>query len=100
VETAELAFAGTGIAIRQDPRLRECNYGTLNGMPVSDLAQIRSRHIAQPFPGGQSYQEVVDQTRDFLSEVARPGRLHRPDQLICLVLFALFGALTGWSQAS
>lgn len=70
VETAELAFGGTGIVIRQDPRLRECDYGTLNGMPVTELAQIRSQHIAQPFPGGQSYQEVVDQTRDFLSEVA------------------------------
>jgi hypothetical protein len=33
-ETAEIAFAGTGIPIRQDPRLRECNYGTFNGMPA------------------------------------------------------------------
>lgn len=71
VETAEIAFAGTGTPIRQDPRLRECNYGTLNGMPVSDLARIRSQHIRHPFPGGQSYQDVVDQTRDFLGEVAR-----------------------------
>ncbi|PWK46967.1 histidine phosphatase family protein [Actinoplanes xinjiangensis] len=64
-------FAGTGIPIRQDPRLRECNYGTFNGTPVGELARIRSQHIHQPFPGGQSYQEVVGQTRDFLSEVAR-----------------------------
>jgi broad specificity phosphatase PhoE len=71
VETAEIAFAGTGIPIRQDPRLRECNYGTLNGAPVSELARIRSQHIHQPFPEGQSYQDVVGQTRDFLSEVAR-----------------------------
>jgi broad specificity phosphatase PhoE len=71
VETAEIAFAGTGIPIRQDPRLRECNYGTLNGMPVSELARIRSRHIHQPFPEGQSYQDVVDQTRAFLADLAR-----------------------------
>lgn len=71
VETAEIAFAGTGITIRQDPRLRECNYGTLNGTPVGQIARIRSQHIHKPFPEGQSYQDVVDQTRDFLTEVAR-----------------------------
>ena len=71
VETAEIAFAGTEIPIRQDPRLRECNYGTFNGMPTNELARIRSQHIHQPFPEGQSYQEVVDQPRDFLTEVAR-----------------------------
>jgi broad specificity phosphatase PhoE len=71
VETAELAFGGTGIPLRQDPRLRECNYGALNGSPVDHLARIRSAHIREPFPDGQSYQEVVDQTRDFLIDVAR-----------------------------
>ncbi|MEV4278569.1 histidine phosphatase family protein [Actinoplanes xinjiangensis] len=71
VETAEIAFGGTGIPIRRDPRLRECNYGTFNGTPVSELARIRSQHIHQPFPEGQSYQDVVAQTRDFLSEVVR-----------------------------
>lgn len=71
VETAEIAFGGSGISIRQDPRLRECDYGTFNGMPVSELARIRSQHIREPFPQGQSYQDVVDQTRDFLAEVAR-----------------------------
>jgi broad specificity phosphatase PhoE len=71
VETAKIAFNGSGIPIREDRRLRECNYGTLNGAPLSELAPIRSRHIRQPYPGGQSYQEVVAQTRDFLTEVAR-----------------------------
>lgn len=33
VETAEIAFGGAGIPIHQDPRLRECNYGSLNGVP-------------------------------------------------------------------
>ncbi|MEV4349681.1 histidine phosphatase family protein [Actinoplanes sp. NPDC049596] len=77
VETADLAFGDTGIPIRQDPRLRECDYGTLNGMPVSELARIRSRHIRKPFPGGQSYQDVVDQTRDFLADLARDFDGHK-----------------------
>jgi broad specificity phosphatase PhoE len=71
VETAEIAFAGTDVPIRQDPRLRECNYGALNGMPLSQLARIRSQHLHDPFPDGQSYQDVVDQTRDLLTDLAR-----------------------------
>jgi broad specificity phosphatase PhoE len=70
VETAQIAFAGTEIPLFQDARLRECNYGALNGMPVRQLAQERSRHIDDPFPGGQSYQQVVDATRSFLDDLA------------------------------
>ena len=70
VETAELAFAGSGIPIRQDARLRECNYGDLNGMPTARLAAERSRHIDVPFPGGQSYRDVVEAMRAFLRDLA------------------------------
>jgi broad specificity phosphatase PhoE len=70
VETAEIAFAGSGIPIHQDARLRECNYGTLNGMPVARLAAERSRHIDVPYPGGQSYRQVVAAMRDFLRDLA------------------------------
>jgi broad specificity phosphatase PhoE len=31
VQTAEIAFAGSDLPIRRDQRLRECNYGRLNG---------------------------------------------------------------------
>src|ERR1051326_2472022 len=54
VETAEIAFAGTEIEIRQDTRLRECNYGELNGAPVQQL-DPRSRFVDEPYPGGESY---------------------------------------------
>lgn len=70
VETAEIAFGGTGVPIYQDARLRECNYGALNGMPVARLARERSRHVDHPFPGGQSYRQMVEQTRDFLRDLA------------------------------
>jgi broad specificity phosphatase PhoE len=69
VETAEIAFAGSGIPIYHDARLRECNYGTLNGMPVARLERQRSQHIDEPFPGGQSYRQVVIQMRDFLFDI-------------------------------
>jgi broad specificity phosphatase PhoE len=70
VETAEIAFAGVDIPIVRDARLRECNYGDLNGMPVAQLADVRSRHIDEPFPNGQSYRQVVAQTNEFLRDLA------------------------------
>ncbi|HET7037900.1 MAG TPA: histidine phosphatase family protein [Thermomicrobiaceae bacterium] len=70
VETAELAFAGRDIPLFQDARLRECDYGALNGMPVEQLAAERRRRIDAPFPGGQSYRQVVQQTRAFLRDLA------------------------------
>jgi broad specificity phosphatase PhoE len=70
VETVEIAFSGSGLPVYRDARLRECNYGVLNGMPVAQLAAERRRHIDEPFPDGQSYRQVVTQTRDFLRELA------------------------------
>ena len=77
VETAEIAFAGSGIPVRQDPRLRECNYGELNGAPVSRLAAERAAHIDTPWPGGQSYREVVHATEGFLRDLVAEWDGHR-----------------------
>ncbi|MDO8615112.1 MAG: histidine phosphatase family protein [Dehalococcoidia bacterium] len=71
VDTTEIAFGGSGIPIHSDWRLRECNYGTLNGMPVAVLQAERSRHIDDPFPGGESYRQVIERVRDFLDDVSR-----------------------------
>jgi broad specificity phosphatase PhoE len=69
VETAEIAFGGTEIPVREDSRLRECNYGELNGRPVTEIDVERMRRIDEPFPGGESYRDVVDRTRDFLNDL-------------------------------
>src|SRR5258708_36854624 len=37
-ETASIAFAGSGIPILADWRLRECDYGELNGSPAGHFA--------------------------------------------------------------
>jgi broad specificity phosphatase PhoE len=70
VETAEIAFAGSGIEIRQDTRLRECNYGILNGAPVSEIEQ-RCRFVDLPYPDGESYRDCVEKMRTFLEDVVR-----------------------------
>jgi broad specificity phosphatase PhoE len=69
VETAEIAFGGTGIPVQLDSRLRECDYGELNGRPGSEVAARRGRHVDEPFPGGQSYRQVVDAMRSLLDDI-------------------------------
>jgi alpha-ribazole phosphatase/probable phosphoglycerate mutase len=71
VETAEIAFAGTGIPVVLDWRLRECNYGMLNGVPRTVLDAERPRRIDRPFPGGESWREAVARVGGFLDELAR-----------------------------
>ncbi|RKN43754.1 histidine phosphatase family protein [Streptomyces hoynatensis] len=71
VETVRLAFPDGRPPIRQDARLRECDYGELNGGPSSLVAARRAGHLEVPFPGGQSYRQVLDATGSFLREVAR-----------------------------
>jgi alpha-ribazole phosphatase/probable phosphoglycerate mutase len=70
VETAEIAFAGSGVEIREDARLRECDYGELNGAPVEQL-EPRRRFVDEPFPGGRSYGDCVASFREFLDDAIR-----------------------------
>lgn len=51
--------------------------GELNGCPVTILAPERSRHIDVPFPGGQSYRQVIAATTDFLHDLAAHWSGHR-----------------------
>jgi broad specificity phosphatase PhoE len=69
VETAAIAFRGAGVPVHHDPRLRECDYGELNGAPVDAVTAVRRSHVDEPFPGGESYRQVVERTRSFLDEV-------------------------------
>ncbi len=69
VETAAIAFPTGMPPVSTDIRLRECDYGTLNGAPVRALLP-RAAHIDVPFPGGQSYRNIVDATQSFLGDLA------------------------------
>lgn len=69
-ETAEIAFAGSGIPVIEDARLRELDYGDLSGAPVADIDERRATCIETPFPAGESLRQAVDRLRDFLDEVA------------------------------
>jgi broad specificity phosphatase PhoE len=71
VETVELAFGGSDIPVHLDARLRECDYGAWNGMPVARLKRERTQRITRPFPDGESYLQVVARVASFQEELAR-----------------------------
>jgi 2,3-bisphosphoglycerate-dependent phosphoglycerate mutase len=70
VETAEIAFANTDLPVLLDWRLRECNYGLMNGMPSSQLDAERRGRLDEPFPGGESWRGAVQRVARFLDELA------------------------------
>ena len=69
VRTAELAFRGACPTVR-DVRLRECNYGTLNRAPVSEIEARKQAAVASPFPDGESYADTARRMRSFLCDLA------------------------------
>jgi len=65
-ESAKLAFEGIAPVIN-DPRLRECNYGKLNGEPTSVVEPMQEKMTTEKFPEGESYENVKNRIADFLS---------------------------------
>jgi broad specificity phosphatase PhoE len=74
--TAEIAFGMSSVAIVRDSRLRECDYGQLTGRPMNEIDVLRERAVAEPFPGGESYAQVVSRMMSWLAEV-RSGHARR-----------------------
>jgi broad specificity phosphatase PhoE len=71
VQTVRLAFGDPApIQIVEEARLRECNYGSLNGMTRARLDAERAEHLDEPWPGGESYGDVVRRTASWLEDVA------------------------------
>ena len=70
VRTAEIAFAARALPIVRDARLRECDYGALTRHPTVEIEKRRVRHVTTPFPGGESYEQVVRRVSAWLTEAA------------------------------
>ena len=62
IKSASLAFPN--FEVIQDKRLRECNYGDLDGLS-KNLVKYED-HIDNPFPNGESLKDVEKRMRDFL----------------------------------
>jgi 2,3-bisphosphoglycerate-dependent phosphoglycerate mutase len=69
VQTASIAFQATGIPILLDWRLRECDYGDLNGSPAAELRAHRAGHIDQPYPGGESWRQATARVAAFAADL-------------------------------
>lgn len=64
IESAHLDFYNREIQIIKDARLRECNYGDLDGQDNSLV--VYSEHIDIPFKNGESLLMVEKRVRDFV----------------------------------
>lgn len=65
IESSNIAFPE--INKITDKRLRECNYGSLDGKHKSLV--IYESHITEPFPNGESLKDVEKRMRDFIEYI-------------------------------
>lgn len=70
-ETVSIAFADTYIPVLFDWRLRECDYGRLNGSPSAVLHSHRAEHIDVPYPSGESWREATARVASFVADLPR-----------------------------
>jgi alpha-ribazole phosphatase/probable phosphoglycerate mutase len=68
-ETVELAFADSAPPVLVDWRLRECDYGSLNGAPTAQVHRERRRHLTMPYPGGESWEHAIRRVGCFLGDL-------------------------------
>ena len=74
VETARIAFDDT-LPVFLDWRLRECDYGELDGTPKHQLP------VDDRYPGGESWRDAVARVTRFLDELAET----RDGERVCVI---------------
>jgi broad specificity phosphatase PhoE len=70
VETVDIAFAGTDVPVFKDWRLRECDYGLLNGAPSAEVHGDRGAHLEVPYPHGESWRQATDRAGRALTDLS------------------------------
>ena len=98
IDSSNIAFENTEKF--RDSRLRECNYGTLDGEHKSLV--IYEKHIDNPFPNGESLKDVENRMREFIKDIKEEYKgktigivAHRAPQL---ALEVILNGLS-WKQA-
>lgn len=89
IQTAEIAFSGMGLAVEQDPKLRERNYGIYEGHPWRNLLHIPDQpkpdiNLRDPeldIPEGESLLVFKDRVVHTFNRIAN----ERPNQRIAIV---------------
>jgi probable phosphoglycerate mutase len=80
MDTVRLAFTDE-LPVIVDGRLREVDYGDLNGKPVEMVDPLRELRIDEPFPNGESYQQAITRTHDFYRELKQ----NHPEKVVLIV---------------
>ena len=68
VDTVELAF-GNKFPVISDKKLRELDYGDLNGESSKIVGGMKKEKINEPFPNGESYKQATGRIREFYKEL-------------------------------
>ena len=68
IDSAEISF-GENREIKTDKKLRECDYGELNGEKEEKVDYIK--HIENPFPKGECLKDVEERMRNFIKLLKR-----------------------------
>lgn len=69
LETVAIAFFDSEVPIFHDWRLRECDYGELNGAPRAVLDEQRLARVDEPWPGGESWSLAVERVGRALDDL-------------------------------
>ena len=70
IDSAHLAW-GDKYPQYSDKRLRECNYGDLNGEDSDIVEPMQEKSINTPMPNGESYEDVKARVNDFLNSIRK-----------------------------
>jgi broad specificity phosphatase PhoE len=81
VETAEIAFGGSGIPVVLDWRLREIDYGDWTGAPVETIERERPFRVDVPFPSGESFRDATQRIASFLADL---GAEHDGERIVVI----------------
>lgn len=75
IDTVQIAFADKH-PILADKRLRELNYGDMNGKPSAIVEPMKIQRIKEPFPNGESYEQATARVQGFYKELKEkyPGK--------------------------
>lgn len=64
IQSSQLGFGDT-YEIIQDERLRECDYGDMNGKSAANFKSRMEDFVDTPFPNGESYKDVEKRIASF-----------------------------------
>ena len=79
-ETVEVAFEGSDVPVLLDWRLRECDYGAMNGQPAREV-HAAVAGIDERYPGGESWREAVARVEGALADL----EARWPDERVLVV---------------